>query len=235
MNDPGISDQTIETVIAFDEIAVDAASLIQSMGYIDSACPEPVRLTVEEALLEAAPHVDIRGGYRILPDDVRLENSGEIECGACRFKVGKVIKGQLRRARRLALFAITIGDALETQARDLLRGDDPVKGYVLDATASLIVESAADRLHEQLRNAAAEWGWKTTNRFSPGYCGWPVEQQHILFAQLPAKFCGITLSETALMHPIKSVSGVIGLGDGVAYHPYPCDFCNRQDCYKRKR
>jgi len=235
MAQPHIPDQSIETTISFDDLVVDETSLVRSMGYAVADCPDPVRQVVHDALGEAASQAGIRGGYRILPDEVRLKNAGQIECGDCHFAVGKIIKGQMRHSRRLALFAITIGDALETKARRLMRGEDPVKGYVLDALASLIAENAADRLQEQLRDTAAAWGWKITNRFSPGYCGWSVEQQHLLFGQLPSGFCGITLTETALMYPIKSVSGVIGLGANVVFHPYPCDFCNLLDCYKRRQ
>ncbi|MCK7538940.1 MAG: hypothetical protein MZV63_52410 [Marinilabiliales bacterium] len=46
-----------------------------------------------------------------------------------------------------------------------------------------------------------------TNRFSPGYCGWDVAEQHKLFSFFKDNFCGITLTESALMNPVKSVSG----------------------------
>jgi hypothetical protein len=39
-----------------------------------------------------------------------------------------------------------------------------------------------------------------------------VAEQHKLFSLLPPGICGITLSDSALMHPIKSVSGITGIG-----------------------
>ena len=42
-----------------------------------------------------------------------------------------------------------------------------------------------------------------TNRFSPGYCGWHVNEQKLLFSLLPDNVCGITLNSSALMYPIN--------------------------------
>ena len=79
-------------------------------------------------------------------------------------------------------------------------------------------------------------GWRHTNRFSPGYCGWHVSEQKKLFPLFPsAEPCGIRLTDSSLMLPIKSVSGVIGLGDGVRKLEYTCGLCTYDKCYRRKR
>ena len=77
-------------------------------------------------------------------------------------------------------------------------------------------------------------GWSLTNRYSPGYCDWPVSDQHNLFSLLPAGFCGITLTSSALMVPVKSLSGVIGVGSGVKRGAYQCSICDLKDCYRRR-
>jgi hypothetical protein len=61
-----------------------------------------------------------------------------------------------------------------------------------------------------------------------------VAEQHALFALLPPQFCGISLGESALMHPVKSVSGIIGVGPEVKYSDYLCDVCNVSDCTYRR-
>jgi cobalamin-dependent methionine synthase I len=73
-----------------------------------------------------------------------------------------------------------------------------------------------------------------TNRYSPGYCDWPVKDQQKLFSFFPEKFCGIRLSESSLMYPIKSLSGMIGIGSLVSYQLYPCDSCKDENCQYRK-
>jgi hypothetical protein len=47
--------------------------------------------------------------------------------------------------------------------------------------------------------------------------------------------CGVMLTESSLMLPIKSVSGVIGLGPDVRHQDYTCGLCSYADCFRRKR
>jgi hypothetical protein len=78
-----------------------------------------------------------------------------------------------------------------------------------------------------------------SDRFSPGYCDWNVSEQHKLFNLLPESFCGIHLSESSLMNPIKSVSGIIGIGENLKQLGYQCYWCNDPNCIygktKRKK
>ncbi|MCI5917442.1 MAG: methionine synthase, partial [Bacteroidales bacterium] len=43
------------------------------------------------------------------------------------------------------------------------------------------------------------------------------------------------LTPSSLMVPIKSVSGVVGLGRDVRKLEYSCGLCNFKDCYKRRK
>jgi hypothetical protein len=76
-------------------------------------------------------------------------------------------------------------------------------------------------------------GKKITNRYSPGYCGWDVTEQHKLFQLMPENYCGIKLTPSALMDPVKSISGIIGIGENVKNNPYTCRLCNQNDCVYR--
>jgi hypothetical protein len=69
-----------------------------------------------------------------------------------------------------------------------------------------------------------------TNRYSPGYCGWKVAEQQKLFKMFPADFCNISLTESMMMDPVKSISGIIGVGKDVIYNPYTCNLCNSSNC-----
>ena len=112
---------------------------------------------------------------------------------------------------------------------------DLLKGYVYDVIGSEVVEAAADMMQEELKVEAAARGKNITNRFSPGYCGWDVAEQHKLFSFFRDNFCGITLTGSALMNPIKSVSGLIGIGENVKYAPYQCHLCDDRNCIYRNR
>jgi cobalamin-dependent methionine synthase I len=119
---------------------------------------------------------------------------------------------------------------MEQWSRQVMQGGDPALGYISDSVAYAVAEAVADRLHDHIGREMARNGWRITNRYSPGYCNWSVVEQHLLFALLPSHFCGITLGESALMRPMKSVSGVVGVGSEVKYADYLCDVCGTPDC-----
>jgi hypothetical protein len=104
---------------------------------------------------------------------------------------------------------------------------------VFDLLGSMIVESAADLLQAEIQRMALSEGLLITNRYSPGYCNWSVADQHKLFSFFPDNCCGIRLTDSALMHPIKSVSGIIGIGPDVSFREYTCNLCSQVDCFHR--
>ncbi len=76
-----------------------------------------------------------------------------------------------------------------------------------------------------------------TDRFSPGYGDLPLSLQRALCAALDSqRRLGVTVTESLLMVPMKTVSAVIGLADT----PQParvrgCAFCARREtCTFRK-
>ena len=111
--------------------------------------------------------------------------------------------------------------------------NDPLKGYVADTIGSELVESTADIVETRITEAIKRLDMNCTNRYSPGYCGWDVSEQHKLFSLLPAGFCGVKLTPSALMTPIKSISGIIGIGPLCRKKEYQCSLCDLKDCYKR--
>ena len=113
---------------------------------------------------------------------------------------------------------------------------DFVKGYIADVVGSEIVESAMDKIQDDLEQQMETQGLHITDRYSPGYCGWSVGEQHKLFSFFPENFCGISLTPSSLMLPIKSVSGVIGIGLDVSRKGYVCQHCDMVNCiYREKR
>jgi cobalamin-dependent methionine synthase I len=92
-----------------------------------------------------------------------------------------------------------------------------------------------DQIQKQFEELAGKQGWGISNRYSPGYCGWNVAEQQILFALLPPNPCNISLTQSSLMQPIKSISGIIGFGPDVKSKGHTCQFCEMQNCIYRNR
>ncbi len=147
----------------------------------------------------------------------------------------------VENADRLALFAVTVGRDVSDEVGRLFSIDDPATACMLDSVASAGTERLA-------AGVAEEWGGElrekheigTTDRvlpYSPGYCGWHVSGQRRLFAALRPEEVGITLKESCLMRPLKSVSGVLVAADSDAHTfdiDYPfCVSCATQSCRER--
>jgi len=147
------------------------------------------------------------------------------------------------RAERLALFAVTLGPAVTREITARFELHDPATGCMLDSIASLAADrlaAAAQRryLEEVLRAEAGAAGWRAL-RYSPGYCGWDISAQRRLFEALRPERIGISLRESFLMDPLKSVSGVILVGPREIHEfdtDYPCcGQCQTHGCRERLR
>jgi len=221
-----------EVAIGIEELSVDREAIVAVLGYRDGAMPEHFGELLDAALAQAGALSAPRAGYRLVAAGRADGRPGAVVLGGTVFSTQRIVAGALARADRAAIFTCSIGPALEEWARATMP-EDPALGFIADAVGSTVAEALADRLHDHIEQEMARHGWRITNRYSPGYCNWSVAEQHRLFALLPPRFCGITLGESALMHPVKSVSGVIGVGTTVKHADYLCNACGVRDCTYR--
>lgn len=141
----------------------------------------------------------------------------------------------LGEAPRAAVFVGTAGEQVVELARQAMRANDRVAGMALDAIGSHLAEAAVQRVFEELRGRLRS-GETLTLPYSPGYCGIPLSQQRALFTLIDAASIGVELLPTLIMKPLKSVSGIIGLGPSPQVTAYgnPCDRCPLADCRMRR-
>jgi hypothetical protein len=205
------------------------------MGYSPGTAPEPLTDLIAEVSEELLHLREVRAEYIIFERLTCNPGNKSIDIDGVVFDVKPIVFSQIKKSERAALFICTAGPGVGEKSRRTMKEGDLLRGYVYDVIGSEAVENAADRMQEELRLAVAGEGLKITNRFSPGYCGWDVAEQHKLFSFFPDNFCGITLTESALMNPVKSVSGIIGIGRDVEYAPFQCNLCDDKNCIYRGR
>lgn len=187
---------------------------------------------IEKVFKEIEMIADIRAEYRIFSNIGVDEEDKSVYIGEVRFNIGKIIYPQVKNSDYLALFLCTAGKEISRRIA-AVKNYDMLLAYIYDAIGSEIVERAADILQEEMQNEAISRRMNITNRYSPGYCQWSVAEQHKLFSFFPYNFCGISLTSSALMNPVKSVSGIIGMGSKVKRNPYNCRMCDIDDCIYR--
>ena len=173
------------------------------------------------------------GGYRLLTAATDLQH-GVVTAGDAALETGVQVCGYMRGAEQVALFVCTAGEVFTEVSHALNAEGDFLEAYVVDAIGSLSVERAMDLIQSELESEQAARGRRITNRYSPGYCNWPLAGQQALFGAIGEHGTGVTLSATCLMSPIKSVSGIIGVGSDVRRREYGCAVCNNKTCIYRK-
>jgi hypothetical protein len=217
----------------FAEVRPPAEFVAAAVGYPPDEVPEVLGEAIEAVVAHGEALWSIEGGC-FVQEDVSFDPGGErFRAGGIEFQAGAIVAGQLARSTALGVFLCTAGRGIEELSRALLAGGDPFTGYVANAMGSLVVDGAMDRLQEDFGARMAGRGLRITNRYSPGYCGWHVSEQQRLFRLLPAGAFGVRLTDTSLMQPIKSVSGVIGVGERVRFNEYTCSRCELESCIYR--
>jgi hypothetical protein len=219
----------------FDDLDISAGIIEKFMGYEPGHSPEPIPDLIDEVFKVAHDHCDIRGGYVIKDDINLLKDEQLLHINGIEFDIKRIISNQLRKIDQIAMFVCTAGQGIGDFSKQLMHEGDFVKGYIVDVVGSEIVESAMDKIQDDLEKQMESTGLHITDRYSPGYCGWSVGEQHKLFSFFPRGFCGITLTPSSLMEPIKSVSGIIGIGESVRRKGYVCNLCEMVNCIYREK
>lgn len=114
------------------------------------------------------------------------------------------------KARELFLFGATLGSGVDIALRRMALTSVAEAGAG-QAVAAALIETYCDDCCEELRKRLPE-GKHLKWRFSPGYGDWSLEEQKILFPVLGcAHAIGLTLTESCMMAPVKSVTAVMAV------------------------
>ena len=218
----------------FSELRLDVPLIEKIMGYKEGESDEAVADMIDQALISASQVCQISGEYRIFSDVEFNQSDKSVMINGITFDLKKIVFGQLRKSDLIAIFLSTAGVEIGNISRKAMKEGDLVKGYIYDVIGSEVADGAAGLMQDRLMEEAGSAGLKITNRYSPGYCDWNVEEQHKLFSLMDDNFCSIELNTSALMIPEKSVSGFIGIGKEVRFNQYTCGLCDMNDCIYRK-
>ena len=135
----------------------------------------------------------------------------------------RVLRVNLEQAHRVFPYVATCGTELDEWSSSI---DDVLLGYWADKLKEMALRSAVQALSEHLQN-----------RFRPGrlsgmrpgsLADWPLQEQRKLFALLgsPKDAIGVQLTQSLIMVPLKSVSGI--------WFPTEVDFASCQLCPREK-
>jgi hypothetical protein len=226
--------------IPADEVMPDKDDVLEMQGIPSGrALSEDVKIILQRAtnlFLELSKPRAVMSDLSILDFKAVYEGEGLNEKET---PVGRI----LGKSDSLALFSVTAGERITEKIDELFKINDFALGSMLDSVASVGTDRAADRVEVRYLDLLSRRGKITPAkgilRFSPGYCGWHMSGQRKLFEFLKPEDIGITLLDSFLMKPLKSISGVMVLGEKRIFmfeDSYPfCSQCRDHSCRSRIR
>jgi hypothetical protein len=179
-----------------------------------------------QSLISAAHSVmTAKAVYKVFYIDAKAEDS--VIIGGVLFK-SKVLRKHLDKVERVFPYVVTIGKGVEDLEKT---SGDALEKYYLDLIGNAAVVKARDHLKSRLAN---RYGLGGLSYLGPGQLkDWPLEEQKPLFSLLGdvERAVGVTLSDSLLMIPRKSLSGI--------YFPteipfMACQLCPKESCPSRK-
>ncbi len=156
--------------------------------------------------------------------------------GGVKLKSAKISK-TLGKCERITFFLATIGEQVDDVIETSLSEKKLSDAYIYDAIGSAAVEATVDDFQNKMDKAVKAKNQRTTLRFSPGYCDWKISEQKQVFSVLENDLIDVDLSESYLMAPRKSVSGVFGIGSRELVdkdETNPCKLCGMHTCVARR-
>jgi len=219
---------------SFGEVAPTIDEVLDFLQSADLDEEHPAVVFVRDTLNELNFDTAIRGGYVLENIDFLNVKTGLLQVDNVTLNLGRQVCGYIKEASQAAFFLCTAGNGFTKMTNRLNEQGDIMEAYIMDAIGSLTVEKAMDKIQGALKTHVGKNGLKISNRYSPGYCNWPLDDQKTLFDLIGKNATGISLTDSCLMIPRKSVSGIIGIGKGLKHHDYGCVICNNATCIYRK-
>lgn len=117
-------------------------------------------------------------------------------------------------AQRAELYCIIVCTAGYTLDRLIARFNliSPARALMINAYGAERVERVADALCDEIAMQYSRDGYTAKPRFSPGYGDLSLEFQRDIFALLdPPSRIGVSLGDSLIMTPSKSISAIVAL------------------------
>lgn len=222
-----------DILIITDDLPVQRRNILRSLGMQESDADEYLTGMIDELSAVCRRMLQPRAAFSVYEQPLFQKDAGKMLVDGRSFHLGGMVSSFLKNSELIAVFAATCGPAIERFSKKLIADNQALEGYLVDLIASELAEGIAEKVHDEIESLALSYGFSITNRYSPGYCNWPVSDQRNLFSLLQGHDCGIEVAPSSLMLPVKSVSGLVGMGRKVKRMGYKCRYCADEKCLMR--
>ncbi len=151
----------------------------------------------------------------ISPDGITVRGSTLIPCN------GGIFEG----ADRIIIAIATLGPRLQEKVKAAFAANEPLFALIMDVAGTILIRNASITFQADCAARAQAIGLETGPRISPGCRFIPLEAQRALFSLLDADSIGVTLTDSLLMTPVKSVSILFPLGPALPHRLRTFSMC----------
>ena len=213
---------------------LNRAEILRYLGHRGQSVDAATDRAVTDGIARLRASVKPRYIYRRF--EIEQKADGIQICGAEVFLPGRDISNLLRNCRACVLLAATLGIEGDNLIR-VAQSTSMLDSVVMDACATEYIEKICDIAQDEIAELGKKENCGLTFRYSPGYGDLPLEVQPALCRALDTgRRIGLTVSDSLIMIPRKSVTAVIGLTTKPETPQRPaCETCSlRETCAFRK-
>ena len=210
----------------------DPREAARYLGYRKTEPDERVAAMIDQCIGEVQAAAVPKSVYERFP--LTISGGDTIRIGSLHLQSRSLLKN-LAGCGEAYLFAATLGIAVDTLIKRTALLDS-AKGLVMQAAAAAVIEAYCDEVNARLRQAAENENLFLRPRYSPGYGDLSLDCQRDFLNLLKAqKNIGLTVTDSGLMVPVKSVTALIGISPiRTACHTQGCEACRKTDCAYRR-
>lgn len=198
-----------------------------SMGYKGREPEEHIRKMAADLVSSLIPKTVARYMYRVV--DAEKLSRRQVLFDGHLFTPEGIICSYLDGIESACVFVATAGAEFAGEVRKLNQEGDILADFIADSIGTVVAELAVVRVENEFLPLD-----RHSMSYSPGYCNWNIKEQQLFFQLFPPEPCGITLTDSFLMQPEKSVSGFFAMGEKLVRQPYHCQICKNTRCFKRR-
>ena len=216
-------------------VSIDKKKLYKQIGYKDTSAITPaLKELIEQVISSGLRLIEPKLAAKRCKIKVYREKSQILVESNVYFN-GEFITKHLRNCTQAAVFLLTVGPTISKEIEGAFKENNYLKAMVLDGVADQAIEKIIMQYRNQLVESINAEGLGITGFINPGHLDFGVDQQRSIFKILDGSKIGLSLTDSCLIMPIKSASGLFGLGKGIGISKdnHNCQHCTIENCPNR--
>ena len=218
-------------------LSINKSEVLRYLGHNGQGINDDLNQKINQCIDETKEEIDSKYVYEVYDIKNNIE-SHTVEFKNSNLKItSKDVSELLKDCDKCILMGATLGFNIEKNIRRYSY-KNLTKGVIIDACATTLIEEVCDRIQDNIFEDVSKENKSLTMRYSPGYGDLDIRLNKDILNILNAqRKIGVTVTDTGIMIPRKSVVALIGVSNKkIENNKRTCENCsNKINCkFKRK-